>query len=94
MDLTRRAFLGAGLGAAVAAWPDPVGARRRRLEARGGGAGNRATAGDVPWNDLGRLLRERYRDPRRHFVFEYYPIFNKIPDDFVDLGDILRVAST
>ena len=79
MHFTRRAFLGAGFGAAAAARSDPVGAWHRRLEETGGGAGNRTPAGDVPWNDIGRLLRERYRDLRRHFVFEYYPWYASVP---------------
>ena len=28
---------------------------------------------------MGKLIRERYRDPRRHFIFEYYPWYGTDP---------------
>ncbi len=91
LDLTRRAFLqaclaGGGLplrGAAgapvdpIAFWRGELAARaaRRKLEGRLVAAGSDA----VPWDELGRLLRGRHRDLRRHFVFEYYPWYAAHP---------------
>ena len=72
--ISRRTFLGslAALGASSAtlleAWTD---------------------GGQTPANDLraiqrrlaqaGKLIRERYKDPRRHFIFEYYPWYGTNP---------------
>ena len=32
-----------------------------------------------PWRRFGNRLRSRFRDPRRHFVFEYYPWYASAP---------------
>lgn len=66
MDLTRRAFLAACV--ASSASPSPVGAgvqNSRPLE--------------FPWAEVGRELRSRFTDLRRHFVFEYYPWYANTP---------------
>jgi len=34
---------------------------------------------EFPWEKVGQLLRQRYRDLRRHFVFEYYPWYSAGP---------------
>ena len=59
---------------------DPVAAWRRHLTGEfsrpasvaslNGQAGSEL--GEFPWTELGRLLRSRFSDLRRHFVFEYY----------------------
>ncbi len=74
MELSRRAFLEACLAAAAGG---PVhgameGGAVRRARARPPQV-RQAPAEPVPWAALGETLRQRYRDPRRHFVFEYYP---------------------
>ena len=82
-DLSRRGFLtrcaGAALGgawragrpvqAAPAADPEPAAA------AAAAAAGQEA----FPWQHLRDLLHHRFRDPRRHFVFEYYPWYANAP---------------
>ena len=75
MRLTRRAFLEGCLGAAAAAPPRrsaavPPGRVPREARLR---------VGLVPWEALGEVLRRRYRHPRRHFVFEYYPWYATDP---------------
>lgn len=47
------------------------------LAARAAGQGS--VGSPVPWDELGRQLRSRYTDPRRHFVFEYYPWYANAP---------------
>lgn len=79
MDLARREFLGAALGTLAQTRSDPVAAWHRRLAAAPGGTGNRGPASGVPWEEIGRLLRGRYRDLRRHFAFEYYPWYATDP---------------
>ena len=64
--VTRRAFLtacAAAGGSAVA------------------GAAGAASAPDdpFPWRRFGDRLRARFRDPRRHFIFEYYPWYSADP---------------
>ena len=81
MELSRRAFFEACLAATT------VGAPGRGAAA--GGSPRRArelpapmrqpVAEPVPWEALGEKLRQRYRDPRRHFVFEYYPWYATDP---------------
>ncbi|MXY15569.1 MAG: hypothetical protein F4Y57_00780 [Acidobacteria bacterium] len=65
--LTRRAFLAAGTAAAGSA---------------AAGAAGGAVAGQAdpfPWREFGERLRSRFRDPRRHFIFEYYPWYSADP---------------
>lgn len=68
MRLNRRHFLAACLGTAAA----------RPVAARGLRAGG-AEADSFPWRAFGDLLRSRYRDLRRHFVFDYYPWYAAEP---------------
>ncbi len=56
----------AGLAARAGAYPPPPG-----LAARG--------SERFPWRRFGDLLRARFRDPRRHFVFDYYPWYAADP---------------
>lgn len=74
--------------ASWSAVPDPVAEWRRRLAERArrgtGRAGVPEGAGaqvaePFPWEEMGRLLRSRFRDLRRHFVFEYYPWYGTNP---------------
>ena len=83
MDLTRRAFLGACLTAAAPprggsgappGWMPSRSARPAAPLRRRAGDG-----GDAPWTAIGDLLRKQYRDPRRHFLFEYYPWYATEP---------------
>ena len=66
MDFTRRGFLAACL--ASTASPYLAGAT-----AQGG------PTPEFPWVELGRQLRSRFTDLRRHFVFEYYPWYASDP---------------
>ena len=83
MDLTRRAFLAAclpsstaltGGGGAGSGWT-PTGHRRPAAT----GAGGASAISEATWTAIGELLRKRYRDPRRHFLFEYYPWYATEP---------------
>jgi len=72
--LSRRRFLH-GLGAAVAASPTLLNAWQ-----------NGDSAPSLDWRSIQRRLaaigtrvRQRYRDPRRHFIFEYYPWYGTSP---------------
>jgi len=78
LQLSRRAFLG-GVGATLGGLGGlPRGPLRVRQE-----------SGPPPSGDLrsierrltlmGKRIRERYRDPRRHFIFEYYPWYGTDP---------------
>ena len=42
-------------------------------------SGSAVASKSFPWNEIGQLLRERYRNFRRHFVFEYYPWYANDP---------------
>ena len=72
--MTRRDFLtaclaaggSAGLAARAGAYPLPPG-----LAAPG--------SEGFPWRRFGDLLRARFRDLRRHFVFDYYPWYAADP---------------
>ena len=71
MHVTRRRFLSnclaLGCSAAnVAASPLPAEVTGRLVE-------------PFPWRRFGNRLRSRFRDPRRHFVFEYYPWYASAP---------------
>lgn len=77
MHVTRRDFLtaclaaggSADLAARGGAYPSPLGL-----------AGRTATGNEpFPWRPFGDLLRARFRDPRRHFVFDYYPWYAADP---------------
>ena len=68
MHLNRRDFLTACLAAGGSAG---VAARAGAYPLSSGLA---APASErFPWRRFGDLLRARFRDPRRHFVFDYYP---------------------
>ena len=73
MQLTRRAFIGSWL-AAAAGGAAPGHAQHPADTLRG-------KPGVVPvqWERLGEILRERHRDPRRLFAFEYYPWYATDP---------------
>ena len=64
--LTRRAFLAACAAAGGAA-------------ASGSAGAVAAESGPFPWREYGDRLRSRFRDPRRHFIFEYYPWYSADP---------------
>ena len=66
---TRREFLTAGFGAAVA------GSAGGAINAQG----LSAEAADSLLSDAGRQLRRRFPDLRRHLVFEYYPWYATDP---------------
>jgi hypothetical protein len=73
-SLTRREFLTTGLAAGgSAAFAGP--ARSFSLPAGRLAAGTEP----FPWRRFGNLLRARFRDPRRHFVFDYYPWYAAEP---------------
>ena len=77
MELTRRTFLTACLAAGGSAG---LAARAGASRLPSGLATPAATAGDpFPWRSFGDLLRARFRDPRRHFVFDYYPWYAADP---------------
>ena len=77
---------GAEIADELAAFPgttDPVGVWHQRLSEAAARHAWMPTAAwgvprtdAVPWAELGQLLRSRYRDLRRHFVFEYYPWYD------------------
>ena len=74
MNLSRRAFLSACLTATAApsrAWPGATTIARPSSSA--------PAPSEFPWGDVGGVLRSRYRDLRRHFVFEYYPWYANDP---------------
>ena len=66
---------------------DPVAAWRRHLAGESSRWANVASPsgpesselGEFPWTELRRLLRSRFSDLRRHFVFEYYPWYADAP---------------
>ena len=71
--VNRRAFIAACLaaGGSVA-----TGA----ADAAAAAASATAAANDpFPWRQFGDRLRSRFRDPRRHFIFEYYPWYSADP---------------
>ena len=73
MQLTRRGFVAACLAGGA-------GERTRSAAAPPAAARARQPAVEpVAWDALGEILRQRYRDPRRHFVFEYYPWYATDP---------------
>ena len=57
--------------------------RRAFLAASLAAAGSAAVAARAaepfPWRQYGDRLRSRFRDPRRHFIFEYYPWYSADP---------------
>ena len=77
MELTRRDFLAACLAARGSA-DLLAGAVASRLPL---GLAMRATTGNesFSWRHYGDLLRARFRDLRRHFVFDYYPWYAADP---------------
>ena len=77
MRLTRRAFLEGCLGARLRRVP--AAAAPPRALAPPASATRGPGVELVPWEALGEVLRQRYRDPRRHFVFEYYPWYATDP---------------
>ena len=80
MDLTRRAFLHACVAGGVAPPGAARGAPPDRMPFRRPAAPDgRGAGGHTPWTAIGDLLRKRYRDLRRHFVFEYYPWYATEP---------------
>ena len=71
--VSRRAFLGACVAAGGSAAAGAAGATAAA-------AGATAAANDpFPWRQYGDRLRGRFRDPRRHFIFEYYPWYSADP---------------
>ena len=81
MELSRRAFIEACLaGTAVGVPARGAAAEGLPRHARALSAALRQPVAEtVPWEALGEMLRQRYRDPRRHFVFEYYPWYATDP---------------
>ena len=81
MQLSRRAFLEACLAGTAVGAPlqgAAEGRTARRVQSVPTPA-EQAAAEVIPWEALGETLRQRYRDPRRHFVFEYYPWYATDP---------------
>ena len=74
--MTRRDFLaaclagGGSVGAAARAGAFPPAGLTGQAETR---------SESFPWRRFGDLLRTRFRDPRRHFVFDYYPWYAADP---------------
>ncbi len=84
MELTRRSFLAACLAAEGARTfaQSSVGGPNAAWEALTAPLtepGSAVAPQGFPWNEIGQLLRARYRDLRRHFVFEYYPWYGNDP---------------
>ncbi len=73
-SLTRRDFLTTCLAAGGSAG---VAARAGSLQPPAGQPANSSES--FPWRRFGDLLRVRFRDPRRHFVFDYYPWYAAEP---------------
>ena len=74
MPLSRRDFLAACL--ATGATADLAARTSSAFPPAGLTA---AGPGPFPWRQFGDLLRARFRDLRRHFVFEYYPWYAADP---------------
>ena len=74
MDPNRRDFLTACLAAGGSAGP----AARAGVYPSLPGLGAHGSD-SFPWRRFGDLLRARFRDPRRHFVFDYYPWYAADP---------------
>ena len=79
---SRRQFLAAGLAAPAAPW------RSRQARRRDRGRARRRDGSDVGWLALGARLAS-FREPKRHFVFEYYPWYGTMP--WVHWNENLRV---
>ena len=71
MNLTRRALLAGGFGAAASAITNAAGPT--------GVSGVSAEAMAVLLGDSRQWLHQQYPDLRRHFVFEYYPWYGRNP---------------
>ena len=82
MPLTRRDFLTTCLVAATPRAAQPaskLAAAWQRLFDPVTGVTAGITASEIPWDELRRELNARYRDLRRHFVYEYYPWYGTNP---------------
>ena len=82
MEITRRSFLAACLaanGSRTFAQSSASGLDDAWRAVALTGSAAAVAPESFPWDALGRLIRDRYRDPRRHFVFEYYPWYANDP---------------
>ena len=75
--LSRRAFLAGCAGAAAGGMMPAPGPGQASPRAVAGAAAAGSEA--FPWEHFRNLLHRRFRDPRRHFVFEYYPWYANDP---------------
>ena len=80
--MSRRGFLarcgGAALGGSHLADPPSQAFANASTAAPHGFPGDTAEE-SFPWRRLRDLLHTRFRDPRRHFVVEYYPWYANDP---------------